>query len=546
MNVDENELGSFKNKKGEIKMNDRNLAKFLVQRIEKAPDKTFLQFLDQKITYQELSERMARSAYGFKELGIKKGNTICVMMDNSPEYLDVWFGLNALGAILVPINVHLKGEGLQYILGHSDCKAIVAHEKYMAQITACLTTLPKDIQLILHTDATNVAMNKSHVKLSDLLSNTEKKLPQIDLPGTTTSSILYTSGTTGPPKGVMLSHQAYIHSAKEFAERMVGVREGDILFTTLPLFHINAQAHTVLGGIHSNASIALSDRFSASRFWDEIRNYKATIFNSLGSMIPILCKQPEKENDHDNPARITACAATPKEFWKRFEERFNVKIVEGYGLTETTGFCVANPIDKSRIPSIGKPFPFIETKIADENGKRLQVREVGEIFIRTLKENTMMKGYYKMRNKTEEAMLDGWFRTGDLGYEDEDGYFYFSDRLKQCIRRRGENISSWEVEKVINDHPKVLESAAIGVPSEVGEEDVMVFVILKEGEKLAYDQLIEWCEDKMAYFMIPRYIQYVDYFPKTATERIQKFKLQEQGASEAWDREKVLGRTRRI
>lgn len=520
----------------------KNLAQFLVRRIEKTPEKVFLQFEQQRITYKELYRRIAQSARGFSELGIQTEDKVCVMLDNSPEYLDVWFGLTSIGAILVPINVHLKGEGLQYILSHSDCKAIVLDDMYLDRIRPCLSSLPKNVKIIIHSmDQCSPDMDE-YIKLKDVITHPESTLPSLDFPGTAVNSILYTSGTTGPPKGVMLSHAAYVNSAKEFAERMAGVRKDDILFTTLPLFHINAQAHTVLGGIHANATIALSKKFSASRFWDEVRFHHATIFNSLGSMIPILCKQPEKENDHDNPARITVCAATPEKFWKQFEERFKIKIVEGYGLTETTGFCVSNPLDEGRIPSIGKPFPFAEIKIADENGKRLQTGEVGEIFIRSLKKHAFMEGYYKAPEKTKEAMLDGWFRTGDLGCADEHGYIYFRDRLKQCIRRRGENISSWEVEKVINAHPKVLESAAVGVPSDVGEEDVKVYVILKDGEKLPHAELIKWCEDRMAYFMVPRYVQYIHSLPKTATERIQKFKLKEEGIGDAWDREKALGR----
>ncbi|MFS0644421.1 ATP-dependent acyl-CoA ligase [Siminovitchia sp. 179-K 8D1 HS] len=521
-----------------------NLAQFLVRRIEKTPEKVFLEFEQQRITYEGLYRRAAQSARGFSELGIQTEDKVCVMLDNSPEYMDVWFGLTCIGAVIVPINVHLKGDGLQYILSHSECKAIVLDDSYMDRIRPCLSSLPKDVKIIIHTEKQLPDWGE-YTKLKDVITHPESNLPSLDFPGTAINSILYTSGTTGPPKGVMLSHAAYVHSAKEFAERMVGVRKDDILFTTLPLFHINAQAHTVLGGIHANATIALSKKFSASRFWDEVRFHHATIFNALGSMIPILCKQPEQENDQDNPARIAACAATPEKFWKPFEERFKIKIVEGYGLTETTGFCVSNPIHEGRIPSIGKPFPFAEAKIADENGKRLQIGEIGEIFIRSLQKHAFMEGYYKMPDKTEEALLDGWFRTGDLGYEDEEGYMYFCDRLKQCIRRRGENISSWEVEKVINAHPKVLESAAVGVPSEIGEEDVKVYVILREGETLPYVELIKWCEDRMAYFMVPRYIQYVDSFPKTATERVQKFKLKEEGIGDAWDREKALGRIRK-
>ncbi|MFC3886534.1 AMP-binding protein [Bacillus songklensis] len=515
-----------------------------MRRIEKTPDKVYLQFEQQRITYEELYNRIAKTAAGFHELGIRKGDKVCVMLNNSPEYLDVWFGLSFLGAILVPLNVHLKGEGLRYILSHSDCKAIVVDKGFINQIAPCLSSLSKEIKVIIQGKNDSVIINEngaeiSTINLEGLLKNNNQYLPNITISQEAINSILYTSGTTGLPKGVMLSHAAYVNSAQAFADRMIHARSEDILFTTLPLFHINAQAHTTLGAIHANATIAMSKKFSASRFWDEIRFHGATIFNSLGSMIPILCKQPEREDDDNNPARITACAATPKEFWRRFEERFGVKIVEGYGLTETTGFCVSNPLEANRVSSIGKPFPYVDTKVIDENGNHLPPGGIGEILIRPLEPHCLMEGYYKMPEKTEEAMEDGWFHTGDRGYEDEDGYLYFCDRLKQCIRRRGENISSWEIEKVADDHPKVLESAAVGVPSEVGEEDVKLYIVLKKGETMTYEEVIDWCEERMAYFMVPRYVQYVESFPKTATERIQKFKLKEEGIGTAWDREKA-------
>ena len=525
-------------------MEQIDLAHFLMRSMKKTPDKVFLQFEEQKITYEELFRRVAKAAAGLQELGIRKDDKVCVMLSNSPEYLDVWFGLSFLGAILVPLNIHLKGEGLQYILSHSDCKMIIVEQEFISQILPCLSMIQKDINLIVQGQLERVITREDGSEIP--IHNLEKILkynhlqnPNPMISPFSLNSILYTSGTTGVPKGVMLSHAAYIHAAKAFADHMIGARSEDILYTSLPLFHINAQAPTTLGGIHVNATIALSKKFSASRFWDEIRFHGATVFNSLGSMIPILCKQPEREDDRGNPARITACAATPKEFWKRFEDRFGVKIVEGYGLTETAGFCVSNPLDANRPPSIGKPFSYVESKVVDENGNRQQAGEMGEIWLRSLKDHAFMEGYYKMPNETGSAMRGGWFRTGDRGYEDEDGYLYFSDRLKQSIRRRGENISSWEIEKAVNNHPKVLESAAVGIPSEVGEEDVKIYIVLRTGESMSYEEIIEWCEERLAYFMIPRYVQFIDSFPKTATERIQKFKLREEGIGSAWDRERA-------
>ncbi|MEW9674162.1 ATP-dependent acyl-CoA ligase [Ammoniphilus sp. 3BR4] len=511
--------------------------------IEKTPDKVYLQFEHQRITYEELHHRVAKTAAGLYEWGIRKNDKVCVMLHNSPEYLDIWFGLSFLGAILVPLNVHLKGEGLQYILTHSDSKLIIVEQEFVSSVITCLPFIQKDIKVIVREkkESAITIENGSEVPvmgLEELFNCNHLYIPNETISPASVNSILYTSGTTGVPKGVMLSHVAYVNAAQAFADHMIGAQSDDILFTTLPLFHINAQAPTTLGAIHANATVAMSKKFSASRFWDEIRFHGATIFNSLGSMIPILCKQPEREDDCHNPARLTACAATPKEFWKPFEERFGVQIVEGYGLTETAGFCVSNPLHDNRPPSIGKAFTYVETKVVDENGNRLQAGQVGEILIRSLEPHALMEGYYKMPEETAEACRGGWFHTGDRGFKDEEGYLYFSDRLKQSIRRRGENISSWEIEKVVNNHPKVLESAAVGVPSEVGEEDVKIYILLKQGESMAYEEVIKWCEERMAYFMVPRYVQFVESFPKTATERIQKFKLKEEGIATAWDREK--------
>ena len=274
------------------------------------------------------------------------------------------------------------------------------------------------------------------------------------------AGILYTSGTTGPPKGVMLSHRAYVNSAQCFAHEMVRATPDDVFFTTLPLFHINAQAHTVLPAILLNATCALAPRFSASGFWDAVRRHEATIFNSLAAMIPILCKQPPGAADRHHRARLTACAATPTAFWEEFERRFGVQIVEGYGLTETAGFCVANPLDAVRVGTVGRALGFVETRVTgvtDAQGDPLPAGQVGEIAVRARAPHVLMEGYFKMPEQTAEALRGGWFRTGDAGFADADGYLTFVDRIKQSIRRRGENVSSWEVEQVVNAHPRVLE-----------------------------------------------------------------------------------------
>ncbi|UZJ77772.1 ATP-dependent acyl-CoA ligase [Fictibacillus sp. KU28468] len=529
-------------------MERSNFPSFLLNHIEKTPDKVYLQFEKEKFTYEQLHEKIGRLVSGLKELDIQNGDHVCVMLNNCPEYLDVWFSLSFLGAVSVPLNVHLIGKGLTYILSHSECKAIILHHEFLPQILPSISELNRQVKLIIVNDSDTDSEKtelEPHIDFNPVFSYQQllQTAQPVDIDPSVfpdaIQSILYTSGTTGLPKGVMLSHASYVKSGQAFAEHMIQATSDDILFTSLPLFHINAQAHTVMGAIAQNATIALGKRFSASRFWDEIRDHRATIFNSLGSMIPILCKQPERPNDRNNPARRTACAATPKEFWKVFEERFGVQIIEGYGLTETTGFCISNTLTANRPPSMGKPFSSVKVKIADEQDNEVPVRELGEILIHPMEEEVLMKGYFKNPEKTDEALKGGWFHTGDRGYQDEEGYLYFSDRTKQCIRRRGENISSWEIEKAVNDHPKVLETAAVGVPSEIGEEDVKLYVILHKEQSLTPEEIIDWCSDRMAYFMVPRYVEFIHSFPKTATERIQKFKLKALGIGDAWDREQA-------
>jgi crotonobetaine/carnitine-CoA ligase len=351
----------------------------------------------------------------------------------------------------------------------------------------------------------------------------------------------------------MLSHRAYLSSARYFADEMVRARADDVLYTPLPLFHINAQAHTVLPAMYLNATIALGQRFSASGFWDDLRRHGATLFNSLAAMLPILCKQPEGPRDRDHRARLTACAATPRDVWLEFERRFGVTIVEGYGLTETAGFCVANPFGAPRVGSIGRPMSWVEARIVGPDDRPTPPGEPGEIALRPLGAGTgdggahlFMEGYYRMPEATAEATRGGWFHSGDAGRADADGYLYFVDRIKQSIRRRGENVSSWEVEKAVNAHPAVLESAAVGHPSELGEEDVRIVIVPRPGHAIDPREIVAWCEERMAYFMVPRYVEVRPALPKTATERVEKYRLKEEGLGPgAWDREAAGYRLRR-
>ncbi|HXG65497.1 MAG TPA: AMP-binding protein, partial [Blastocatellia bacterium] len=325
----------------------------------------------------------------------------------------------------------------------------------------------------------------------------------------------------------------------------MGVGAEDILYTCLPLFHVNAQVCTVLSAMLFDARVAMYEHFSASAFWDEIRRSRATVFLALGAMGNILYKAPPRPDDRKNHVRL-AMVVPPPEDLERFEQRFGLRVVyETFGMTEgvVTPPAIAEP---RRLGCCGRPAADTEVRIVDEDDLPLAPRQVGEIVMRTREPYTMMSGYYKMPEATLEAFRNLWFHTGDLGYLDEDGFLYFVGRKKEAIRRRGENISAFEVEAIVNRHPAVLESAAIPVPSELGEDDVKIVVVLREGGQLSPEELLRFCEERMAYFMVPRYVEFRDSLPRTPTQRVEKYKLQAEGnTDDTWDREQAGYQLRR-
>jgi crotonobetaine/carnitine-CoA ligase len=351
-------------------------------------------------------------------------------------------------------------------------------------------------------------------------------------------SIIYTSGTTGLPKGALGPHNFWIVCAEKMLEYRDGGKE-DIFYTFMPLYHFNAQCLTTVTTLVAEAQMVLADRFSASRFWDDTRRYGATQFNYLGGVIPILVKQPAKPNDLDNPIRIALGGGCPGAVMEEAEKRFGMKCLEGYGMTEI-GIPIHVRLNDRRPGSCGKPMDIYEIKLFDDQDNEVPIGEIGEIVFRPREPFVMMLGYYNMPDKTAESLQNLWFHTGDLAKKDADGYFYFVDRKKDALRRRGENISSFEVERAVNSHPNVLESAAVAVPSEIGEDEVKICVVLKPGAGLSAEELIRHCNDRMPYFAVPRYVEFMESLPKTPTDRVEKYKLKQAGITpNTWDVEKA-------
>lgn len=482
--------------------------------------KTYLYFKDQEISFGELDVLSTKVANGLASLGIAKGNRVCLMLSNCPEFIYCWFGINKIGAIMVPVNTAYKAGELRYLLGHSQARAIITAPEYLEIIEA----VKKHCGHLRHVICAGEQRSRNVVSLGDLVADAPPLIVKsVELGRDDVASIIYTSGTTGMPKGVMLTHQSYILSGEGFVYCRVQASPEDRFLTPLPLFHTNAEAYSTIGTLVLGTPLVLIEKFSASRFWNQVRRYNATVVSCIGSMMRLLYLQPEKSDDADNPARILIGAPAAKDFFGAFEKRFGVKIIEGYSLTECPLGCT-NPVNGLRKPqSLGLPWHHprypTEVKIVDGLGNEVPRGVKGEIIIRS---PAMMKGYFRDPRKTAETIRDGWVYTGDYGYQDKDGYFVFVDRKKEMIRRRGENISATEVESIILHHPKVAEAAVIPVPDQISDEEVMACMVLKPGEILHPAEFIEWCGQNMARFKVPRYVKFFCEFPKTPTYKVQK------------------------
>jgi len=520
----------------EYAQHDRVLTKIIEDKARQYPDHVVFQFRDDPITLAEFNERINKTANGLLSLGVGHGDKVAIMLPNSPEFLYTWFALNKIGAAEVPINVALKGQGLAYQMVQSDCVALVADTEYLDRLEGVAGEL-ENIRHIAFTgdgELPNWAgfETMTFAELADRPSDT----PKASVHYSDLASILYTSGTTGVSKGVMFSHH-YWYDIWAECVKYSRYTEDDILYTGLPFFHGNAQGITIGPAIMADAKAVIVERFSASRLWDDCRRWNCTEANYIGGIIPILLKQEEREDDADNPVRLMVGAAAPQDEWHAFQKRFNTKILEVYGMTECY-CCLVSPYDEPRAGACGKPITGWDVRIVDDDDNECKPGSLGEFIARSNKMFVGTTGYYNKPEATLELFQNGWIHTGDLGRMDEDGYFFFVDRKKQAIRRRGENISSFEVESVISAHEAVLESCVVGVPSEVGEEEVKAVVVLKPGQEVSEEELIRWCEPRLAYFAIPRYIAIRGSLPKTPSERVEKFKLKEEGITEdCWDRE---------
>lgn len=516
----------------------RTLGAILSDRATQHPDREFLVTPDRTLTYGEFDTCVSSIAVGLHRLGLRKGDKLAIMLPNCPEFVALWFACARLGVIEVPINTAYKGMLLKHIITNSDSTVLVVDETLLERFENDAVGFAAVTHTVVRTADESSPVRETSIPTSPFteLAGDPAALPSVEIAPTDTMAILYSSGTTGPSKGIVTSHNYFWHSgARAVTNRSIDPTER--LYTCLPLFHANAQLVTTMPTLTAGATLIVDDRFSASQFWARLKHFGATRFAYIGGMIPILMKQPPSPADRDHSVHSATGGAAPKDQHRAFEERFGLTILEGYGQTEN---CIAltNPIDAPRVGSLGKAICGYDLELVDDDDTILGPNMTGELVFRPQLPSIMMDGYYKMPEETLKASRNLWFHTGDLMWKDEDGYFYFVDRKKDSIRRRGENISAHEVEMVVNSHPDVLESAAVAVPSDVGEDEVMVSVIPVDPATFDPLELIKHCEELMPYFSVPRYVDVRTEFPKTPTHRVEKYKLRSEGVrAQTWDRE---------
>jgi crotonobetaine/carnitine-CoA ligase len=476
---------------------------------------------------------------------------VSVLLPNCEEFVPVWYGILKAGAVMSPINTAYKGEFLSWTINLVESRVLVIADVYLDRLALVAGELPRlERVIVLETGAEGAGPEPSlpWEPLPALMEGSDAEPGGLTRSWTDDARIMFTSGTTGRSKGVIKQNAADYFSARSWIEalsRLRGVSPGDLrdetYFSCLPLFHSNAQVLCAYPALLAGARVAYVERFSGSRFWQQAIDAGATTFNGIGALLYFLWNQPPSPLDRAHSVHTISAAPAPRDIYHEFEERFGVTLTEGYGLTETGVATVMDPTAPPRLGSCGKANPGYEVSIVEPGTDRpLPPDTPGEIVVDMKIPNIVMRAYYGMPEKTAEDFRNLKLHTGDLGRMDADGYFYFMDRVKDYIRRRGENVSSMEVERQVSDHPGVKEAAAIGVKAGEGasSEDEIMIVCIAEGEAPDPAELTHWMAERMPYFMVPRYIRFVEALPKTPTERVQKVKLREEGITDdTFDRE---------
>jgi crotonobetaine/carnitine-CoA ligase len=520
-----------------IPARDQVVTRALMERwVRECPDKVFIEFGDdgERWTYRHFRDLIVQTALGLQRLGVAQGDHVLVWLPNSREHLRVFFALNYLGAVFVPINTAYKGALLAHVIENSDARLAIVHADLAPRMTG--------IGLAALTDAVVVGERVACPGLrthhyADVLLPTHGRLepPARPIEPWDPQSIIYTSGTTGPSKGVLSSYlHIYTNAGPQTWPCVTGE---DRFLVNMPLFHIGGMGVVFVMFVRGG-SVAFVDRFDTASFLDTVRRTGTTATFLLGVMASFLEKLPPKADDADTPLRLAFMVPLAGDI-AAFSRRFGCEIYTIFNMTEISTPIISEPNPLVR-GTCGRKREGVDVRLVDDNDCEVPDGTVGEMIVRTDRPWGMNSGYHKNPKATAEAWRNGWFHTGDSFRRDAQGYYYFVDRKKDAIRRRGENISSFEVEADVQAFPAVREVAAIGVPNEMSEEDVLVVVAPMQGASLDPAELIAFLRERMAHFMVPRYVRVVAELPKTPSNKVMKAELRREGVTaDTWDRERA-------
>lgn len=507
------------------------LSSMLRSRASTQPDKEYLLFKGRSVNYSEVLGQSARVAAVLSQQGVKAGDRVGVMSANHPASVFTLIALAALGATMVPVNPEFGVDEAAYVLRHAEVCGVVCAPEALATVEAACASMAVKPWLLLNAPAPESA-GARHIAVLESLCTAigAAELPDHAAPDSV-CVFIYTSGTTGFPKGVMHSQKSLLLAGEGFVARM-HLQPHDRILCVLPMFHINAIFYSFAGSLAAGATLILEPKFSASTFWRVVKDTGATEVNTIAAASAILMRRPRSEFVPGHRLQKIYGAPFDEEIFRVFNDEFEVPtLIEGYGMSEIPG-ALNNPfLGPHKVRSMGPPskhpdpaISLAELKIADDSGNFLPPGQTGELVVKT---PIVMKGYYRDEAQTRAAFRDGWFLTGDLAYVDTDGYFWFVARKKDIIRKRGENISGAELDRVIGNHPSVLEAAAIPVPSDLGEDDILVAVLLRPGLQATHEDIADWCRQHLAAIKVPRFVVFVDTLPHTPTHRVAKFKMRD-------------------
>ncbi|HYP30089.1 MAG TPA: long-chain-fatty-acid--CoA ligase [Blastocatellia bacterium] len=481
------------------------------------------------LSYREFDREVDLAAALLLRLGVTKGSVVSLFLPNCAEYLIFYFACFRTGAWAGPVNALLKPHEVEFIVNDSQASVVVTQTDLYPVVEAARASMPSVGAVVLIDgagagpvddpgDETVVRYTRARGEAAP-----PPRLAGADVSRDDEAVIIYTSGTTGKPKGVLLTHGNLLSNARQIAE-WLSLGEGDRSLMVMPLFHVNALMTTGLAALQAGGSIVLARRFSASRHWDIISEHGVTYFGSVATMLSLLNQTypggvPEGLDVSRLRFALCGSAPVPVEVIKTFESLFHCPVVEGYGLSESTCRSTFNPPDeRRRAGSVGLPIGN-EVKVFDDDDRELGPREVGEIVLRG---PNVMKGYFRNEPATREAFRSGWFHTGDLGYADEDGFFYVVDRKSDMIIRGGENIYPREIDEVLYQHPKVKDAATVGVADPLYGEEVKSYVVLRPGERATEEELLDFCRERLADFKCPRSVEFLEEIPKGPTGKLLK------------------------